>query len=73
MHSAQVLPRDLQLCSDMATGVDSMGQYQWGDLVQLDQQNVGVIVRLERENFQVIYSLHSLIFLSSLDEHRFFP
>ena len=54
MHELKVLPRDLQLCSDMATGVDSMGQYQWGDLVQLDQQNVGVIVRLERENFQVI-------------------
>lgn len=53
MHELKVLPRDLQLCSDMATGVDSMGQYQWGDLVQLDAQSVGVIVRLERENFQV--------------------
>ena len=50
----------MQLCSDMATGVDSMGQYQWGDLVQLDQQNVGVIVRLERENFQVTYSVFNL-------------
>ena len=38
----------------MATGVDSMGQFQWGDLVQLDAQTVGVIVRLERENFQVL-------------------
>lgn len=48
------MPRDLQLCTDMATGVDSMGQFQWGDLVQLDAQTVGVIVRLERENFQVL-------------------
>lgn len=36
MHELEVLPRDLQLCSDMATGVDSMGQFQWGDLVQLE-------------------------------------
>lgn len=57
MHELKVLPRDLQLCSDMATGVDSMGQYQWGDLVQLDAQSVGVIVRLERENFQVSFHL----------------
>ncbi|KAL1117370.1 hypothetical protein AAG570_004696, partial [Ranatra chinensis] len=54
MHELEVLPRDLQLCSDMATGVDSLGQFQWGDLVQLDAQNVGVIVRLERENFHVL-------------------
>ncbi|KAL0271372.1 UNVERIFIED_CONTAM: hypothetical protein PYX00_008479 [Menopon gallinae] len=54
MHELEVLPRDLQLCSDMATGVDSMGQFQWGDLVQLDPQTVGVIVRLERDNFHVL-------------------
>lgn len=56
MHELEVLPRDLQLCSDMATGVDSFGQFQWGDLVQLDAQTVGVIVRLERENFHVLTS-----------------
>lgn len=54
MHELEVLPRDLQLCTDMATGVDSLGQFQWGDLVQLDAQTVGVIVRLERENFHVL-------------------
>jgi len=36
MHELEVLPRDLQLCSDMASGVDSLGQFQWGDLVQLE-------------------------------------
>lgn len=36
MHELKVLPSDLQLCPDMATGVDSMGQYQFGDLVQLE-------------------------------------
>ena len=53
MNELKVLPRDLQLYCDMATGGDSKGQYQWGDMVQLDAQSVGVIVRLERENFQV--------------------
>jgi len=36
MHELEVLPRDLQLCTDTATGVDSLGQFQWGDLVQLE-------------------------------------
>jgi transcription elongation factor SPT5 len=44
----------------MATGVDSLGQFQWGDLVQLDAQTVGVIVRLERENFHVL-SMHGKV------------
>lgn len=50
----KVLPRDLQLCSETASGVDVGGQHEWGELVQLDPQTVGVIVRLERETFQVI-------------------
>ncbi len=35
MHELKVLPRDLQLCTDMATGVDSLGQFQFGDMVQV--------------------------------------
>lgn len=54
MHELEVLPKDVQLSPDMATGVDSLGQYQWGDCVQIDPQTVGVIVRLERENFHVL-------------------
>lgn len=54
MHEIKVLPKDLQLSPDMATGVDSLGHFQWGDLVQLDAQTVGVIVRLEKENFQIL-------------------
>lgn len=54
MHELEVLPRDLQLCSDMASGVDSLGHFQWGDLVQLDATAVGVIVRLEKESFHVL-------------------
>lgn len=47
-------PRDVQLCADITTGVDSLGQFQFHDLVQLDQQNVGVIVRLEKETMEVL-------------------
>lgn len=54
MHEVKLFPKDLQLCSDMATGVDSMGQFQLGDMVQLDQQTVGVIIRLEKEYFQIL-------------------
>lgn len=54
MHELKVLPRDLQLCSETASGVDVGGQHEWGELVQLDPRTVGVIVRLERETFQVL-------------------
>lgn len=60
MHELKVLPNDIQLCSDMATGVDSMGQFQYGDMVQLDPLTVGVIVRLERENLHVL-SMHGKV------------
>ncbi|XP_071104525.1 transcription elongation factor SPT5-like [Haliotis cracherodii] len=60
MHELKVLPKDLQLCTDMATGVDSLGQYQFGDLVMIDAQTVGAIVRLEKENFQVL-SMHNKV------------
>lgn len=53
-HELKAKPDDLQLCSDMSTGVDSMGQHQWGDMVSLDPLTVGVIVRLERESFAVL-------------------
>lgn len=33
--------------------MDVGGQHEWGELVLLDPQTVGVIVRLERETFQV--------------------
>lgn len=54
MDEISVLIRDLQLCPDRATGVDSLGHFNYGDLVQLDAQSVGVIVRLEKENLQIL-------------------
>ncbi|VDP49355.1 unnamed protein product, partial [Heligmosomoides polygyrus] len=54
MDEMKARPRDVQLCADVTTGVDSLGQFQFHDLVQLDQQNVGVIVRLEKETMEVL-------------------
>lgn len=54
MDEIKVLIRDLQLCPDRATGVDTLGHFNWGDLVQIDPQSVGVIVRLEKENLQIL-------------------
>lgn len=52
MHELKVLSKDLQLCTDMATGVDSLGQFQWGDLVQLEYvQFVILFVCWILENF----------------------
>ncbi|XP_001600437.1 transcription elongation factor SPT5-like [Nasonia vitripennis] len=64
MHELEVLPINLQLCPDMASGVDRLGKFQWGDLVQLEPQTVGVIVRLERDNFQVL-SMHGNVVQAS--------
>ncbi|MFH4973391.1 hypothetical protein AB6A40_000100 [Gnathostoma spinigerum] len=54
MDELKVLPRDVQLCADVTTGVDSLGQFQYQDLVMLDQQTAGVIVRLEKEYLEVL-------------------
>ncbi|KAK8402706.1 hypothetical protein O3P69_000806 [Scylla paramamosain] len=70
MHELKVLPRDLQLCADVATGVDSLGQFQWGDLVSLDAQTVGVIVRLEKENFQVLNMHGKLVHVKPQAVHK---
>uniref|UniRef100_H2Y420 Transcription elongation factor SPT5 n=1 Tax=Ciona savignyi TaxID=51511 RepID=H2Y420_CIOSA len=56
----KVLSSDLQLCSDVSSGVDSVGKFQFGDLVLVDSQAVGVIVRLEKEYFQVL-SMHGKV------------
>lgn len=50
----KILPKDVQLCTEVATGVERMGQYQYQDLVMLDKDTVGVIVRLEREHVEVL-------------------
>ncbi|CDW52049.1 Transcription elongation factor SPT5 [Trichuris trichiura] len=49
-----VLPKDVQLCRDVATGVDSSGSCSYEDLVQLDQQMVGVIIQIEKDYLNVL-------------------
>jgi len=36
MEEIQVFQRYLQLCQATATGVDSLGHFEWGDLVQIE-------------------------------------
>ena len=36
MHELKVLARDLQLCADVSSGVDSVGKFQFGDLVLIE-------------------------------------
>jgi transcription elongation factor SPT5 len=60
MQELEVLPRDLQLCPNIATGIESLGQLQQGDLVYLDAQTVGVILRLARETCHVL-SMHGKV------------
>ena len=50
----KVRPRDMQLCTEMNSGVDSQGMYQIGDVVEVDQQTVGYIVRIERESVKIL-------------------
>lgn len=61
----KVLPRDVQICADVTTGVDSLGQFQYQDLVMLDQQTAGVIVRLEKEYLEVL-NMHGKVSFFSL-------
>ena len=50
----KVRPRDLQLCTETSSGIDSQGQNEVGDMVQVDPQTVGVIVRIERDSYRVL-------------------
>ena len=54
MHELKVRPDDLQFCTEKSSGVDTLGRFGFGDIVQIDNQNVGVIVRLERDAFQIL-------------------
>ena len=45
---------DLQICKETTTGVDSTGQYQLTDLVYISPDNVGVVVRIEKECLHIL-------------------
>ncbi|EDV19803.1 uncharacterized protein TRIADDRAFT_32870, partial [Trichoplax adhaerens] len=54
MHEVKVLTRDVQLCTEISSGIDSSGHFQLGDLVQIDSQTVGCVVRVLREEMAVL-------------------
>ena len=60
-----VFQRFLQLCQATATGVDSLGHFEWGDFVQIDAHTMGVIVRLEKETFRILTMHNKTVNLSS--------
>ncbi|CAF1071659.1 unnamed protein product [Rotaria magnacalcarata] len=45
---------DLQITKETATGVDSTGQFQLRDLVNISADKVGVVVRIEKERLHVL-------------------
>lgn len=64
MEEITVFQRFLQLCQATATGVDSLGHFEFGDLVQIDAHTMGVIVRLEKETFRVLTMNNKVITLN---------
>ncbi|CAF3857883.1 unnamed protein product [Rotaria sordida] len=45
---------DLQITKETATGVDSTGQFQLRDLVNISADKVGVVIRIEKERLHVL-------------------
>ncbi|CAF4188371.1 unnamed protein product [Rotaria sp. Silwood2] len=45
---------DLQITKETATGVDSTGQFQLRDLVNISADKVGVVIRIENERLHVL-------------------
>ena len=73
MHELKVRPDDLQFTTEKSSGVDTLGKFQFGDIVQIDNQNVGVIVRLERDAFQILtQQVGQCVLASKLQEVIFF-
>ncbi|KAG1676522.1 hypothetical protein FOA52_000065 [Chlamydomonas sp. UWO 241] len=56
----KVFARDLTVNTDADTGVETLGEYQLHDLVQLDQTTAGVIIKIERATARVLTSESTL-------------
>eukprot|EP00013_Stygamoeba_regulata_P001552 CAMPEP_0177634116 /NCGR_PEP_ID=MMETSP0447-20121125/3199_1 /TAXON_ID=0 /ORGANISM="Stygamoeba regulata, Strain BSH-02190019" /LENGTH=1069 /DNA_ID=CAMNT_0019135821 /DNA_START=2162 /DNA_END=5372 /DNA_ORIENTATION=+ len=50
----KVLCQDAQLCSEVTTGRLELGGFSLHDLVQISPQQVGVIVRVDRDSFNLL-------------------
>ena len=66
MEELTIFHRFLQLCKATATGIDSLGHFEWGDLVQIDANTMGVIVRLEKETFRVLTMNNKVLMVNQL-------
>ncbi|KOO25260.1 transcription elongation factor spt5, partial [Chrysochromulina tobinii] len=44
----------VQECSDVSSGLETLGQYQLHDLVTLDRTGAGVIIKVEHSSFKVL-------------------
>lgn len=53
-NEVKVFASDCRLCEKTATGVDTLGKYALGDMVMIGTQNVGVIVRIDKEAVTVL-------------------
>ena len=54
MKEIKVKSKDAQLANEVASGLDSLGQFELHELVQLDFRNVACVVRIERDTLFVL-------------------
>ncbi|CAF2668166.1 unnamed protein product [Rotaria sp. Silwood2] len=45
---------DLQICKEIAVCIDSTGQFQFRDLINISADKVGVVIRTEKERLHVL-------------------
>ncbi|KAH9993332.1 early transcription elongation factor of RNA pol II, NGN section-domain-containing protein [Russula compacta] len=54
MQEVSVFSKDLREAAEVGAGTNIVGNYELHDLVQLDNQTVGVIFKTERDSFRVL-------------------
>ncbi|THH32845.1 hypothetical protein EUX98_g1361 [Antrodiella citrinella] len=54
LQEVSVFSKDLREAAEVGTGTNIIGNYELHDLVQLDQQTVGVIFKTDRDSFRVL-------------------
>eukprot|EP00698_Gefionella_okellyi_P004884 TRINITY_DN14515_c0_g1_i1.p1 TRINITY_DN14515_c0_g1~~TRINITY_DN14515_c0_g1_i1.p1 ORF type:complete len:1077 (+),score=274.28 TRINITY_DN14515_c0_g1_i1:233-3232(+) len=54
MKEIKVFAKDVQAATEVASGLDSIGNFGLFDLVTIDPTTVGVIVKVERESFKLL-------------------
>ncbi|PIL29983.1 hypothetical protein GSI_07894 [Ganoderma sinense ZZ0214-1] len=54
MQEVSVFSKDLREAAEVGTGTNIVGNYELHDLVQIDQQTIGVIFKTERNSFCIL-------------------